>query len=208
MKLSLVVITAGKMQGKSIPVTVSEFIVGRDPDCHLRPASPLISKKHCAFLSQGTRASIRDFGSTNGTLVNNEVVNGERPIANGDIVKVGPIEFRVEMEVAAPPARQTPTPRSMPTEAEDAAAALLLSVGDDENPSTNVDSQGVPTGSTIMESINLPSDKGAAPGEEAVQTPAEEKAGKDRMTAAKAQAANTSVAAKAILEKYMRRPRG
>jgi pSer/pThr/pTyr-binding forkhead associated (FHA) protein len=206
MKLSLVVVTAGKMQGKSIPITLPEFIIGRDPDCHLRPASPLISKKHCAFLMQGNKASVRDFGSTNGTLVNNELVAGERQIVNGDIVKVGPIEFRVELEVT-PAVLQTPQPRSMPSEAEDTAAALFLSLGDDGAAGSNVDSQGVPTGSTIMETINLPQEN-APPGDPGVQTPADEKASKERMNAAKTQAANTSTAAKAILEKYMRRPRG
>ncbi len=208
MKLSLVVVTAGKMQGKSIPITLPEFIIGRDPECQLRPASPLISKKHCAFITKGSKAIVRDFGSTNGTLVNNERLQGDREIVNDDVVKVGPIEFRVEMEVI-PAVRQTPSPRSMPSEADDAAAALFLSLGDDDNPppGMSVDSQGVPTGSTIMEAINLPPEN-APPGEAAAETPADKKASTERMNAAKAQAANTSVAAKAILEKYMRRPRG
>jgi len=207
MKLSLVVITAGKMQGKSISIANPEFIIGRDPECHLRPASPLISKKHCAFLVQGNKATLRDFGSTNGTLLNNEPITGDRPIVNGDIIKVGPIEFRVEMEVAAPPMRQTPSPRSMSNEADDAAAAMLLSLGDDESPASTVDGQGVPTGSTIMETIHLPSET-PPPDEAGTGNPADGKIKKDLMAAAKAQAANTSVAAKAILEKYMRRPRG
>ncbi len=207
MKLSLVVVTAGKMQGKSISIANPEFIIGRDPDCHLRPASPLISKKHCAFLVQGEKATIRDFGSTNGTMLNNEPITGDRPIANGDIVKVGPIEFRVDMEVTAAPVRRTPSPRSMPSEADDAAAAMFLSLGDDESPGSTVDGQGVPTGSTIMETIHLPTET-PPPGDMDAPKPGDEKAKKDLMAAAKAQAANTSVAAKAILEKYMRRPRG
>jgi hypothetical protein len=49
MKLSLVVLTPGKMEGKSIPITLSQFLIGRDPQCHLRPASALVSKRHCAL---------------------------------------------------------------------------------------------------------------------------------------------------------------
>src|SRR4051812_49914209 len=98
MKLSLVVITAGKMQGKTIAITQPEFVIGRDPECHLRPASPLISKKHCAFVVTEHKATVKDFGSTNGTLVNNQPLKGECEIVNNDIVKVGPIEFRVELE--------------------------------------------------------------------------------------------------------------
>src|SRR6266478_7597575 len=146
MKLNLVVVTAGKMHGKSIPILLPEFVIGRDPDCQLRPASPLISKKHCAFIIRGNKASVRDFGSTNGTTVNDEPLQGEREIVNDDIVKVGPIEFRVELEVTAA-VRQTPAPRSTPSEAaEDAAAALFLALGDEEGSgSISVDSQGVPT---------------------------------------------------------------
>jgi len=206
MKLSLVVITAGKMQGKVIPITLPEFVIGRDPECHLRPASPLISKRHCAFIVTEHKATVKDFGSTNGTVVNDVPLKGEREITNNDVIKVGPIEFRVELE-ATTRVRTPPPARSTPSEAEDNAAALFLALGDDDAGSARVDGQGVPTGSTIMETINLPSETAPVDGA-GTPTPADDKANKDRMTAAKSQAANTSVAAKAILEKYMRRPRG
>src|SRR5262245_7004161 len=70
MKLSLVVMTAGKSQGQAIPVTLAQFVIGRDPQCNLRPASAVISKRHCALLVQDGRVAIRDFNSTNGTFVN------------------------------------------------------------------------------------------------------------------------------------------
>jgi len=49
MKVSLVVAT-GAHEGRVIPVTGSQFLIGRDPQCHLRPASQAISKLHCAVL--------------------------------------------------------------------------------------------------------------------------------------------------------------
>ena len=39
MKLSLVVLTAGKQEGKVLPIGLQQFLIGRDPQCHLRPAS-------------------------------------------------------------------------------------------------------------------------------------------------------------------------
>ena len=39
MKLSLVVMTDGNNRGKVLDITLAQFIVGRDPQCHLRPAS-------------------------------------------------------------------------------------------------------------------------------------------------------------------------
>src|SRR5206468_555445 len=65
MKLSLVVLSEGKAQGHTIPITLPQFIIGRDPQCQLRPPSPMISKRHCALLIKGGKAFVRDFGSTN-----------------------------------------------------------------------------------------------------------------------------------------------
>src|SRR6516225_4172946 len=80
MKLRLVVNSPGKGEGKVIPITLSQFLIGRDPQCHLRPASALISKRHCAVLVRGEQAFVRDFDSTNGTSVNDESVIGEKEL--------------------------------------------------------------------------------------------------------------------------------
>jgi predicted component of type VI protein secretion system len=205
MKLSLVVLTPGKMEGKSIPVTLSQFLIGRDPQCQLRPASALISKRHCALLMRDNKAFVRDFDSTNGTSINDEPVKGERELHDGDSLKVGPLAFRVALEVDVPVDKPTPVPRAVKPGAgaeDDAAAAMLLSIQDDNSPSsggTPVDSDGIPTGSTVMQIVNPSED---APKEE------DAKGGAAREKAAKAAQGNTSSAAKAILEKYMRRPRG
>ena len=67
MKLSLVVLTEGKQRGKVLNITLAQFLIGRDPQCHLRPASPMISKRHCALIQREGKAFIRDFDSTNGS---------------------------------------------------------------------------------------------------------------------------------------------
>jgi pSer/pThr/pTyr-binding forkhead associated (FHA) protein len=203
MKLSLVVLTPGKMEGKSIPIQVPQFIIGRDPQCNLRPASALISKRHCAVVVRKNRIFVRDFDSTNGTRVNDRAVKGEQELYNQDQLTVGPLTFRVMLEASPPVSQPTPMPPTTPTASpdDDAAAAMLLSLQDEPGGaagSTNVDSEGVPTGSTVMDIITPTS---ATP-------PAETGAGgAGREQAAKAASGNTSSAAKAILEKYMRRPR-
>src|SRR5262249_42642836 len=60
MKLSLIVLTPGKSEGQAIPINLSQFVIGRDAQCHLRPASALISKRHCAVLVRGDKAFVRD----------------------------------------------------------------------------------------------------------------------------------------------------
>lgn len=202
MKLSLEVLTPGKGEGKVIPITLSQFVIGRDPQCHLRPASAVISKRHCAVLVKGERAFIRDFESTNGTFVNEEPVKGERELHNGDALKVGPLMFNVRLETSLPVSKPTPAPASRPPTAgggDEDAAALLLGLGDDDGggSSPNKDSQGVPTGSTVMEIMS------PLTGEAESNGKPEEKQEKKPQPSA-----NTSSAAAAILQKYMRRPRG
>ena len=204
MKLSLVVLTPGRWEGKVIPITVPQFLIGRDPDCNLRPASPIISKRHCAVFIRSGQVVVHDFESTNGTFVNSERIHGDRVLQNGDRLNIGPLLFGVHLEITTAVDKPTPVPPTRTatrTEDDDVAAALLLSA-DEGGPfpgSVTVDSQGVPTGSTVMETISMP-----APAEtnESTQTGAAE-----REQAAKAASADTSVAAKAILDKYLRRPR-
>src|SRR5438128_5913478 len=102
MKLCLVV-AQGVHEGKVIPITLSQFLIGRDAQCQLRPASAAISKRHCAVLVRGTQVFVRDFGSTNGTFVNGELVQGEVELHADDRLKVGPLEFTVGLEVATAP---------------------------------------------------------------------------------------------------------
>jgi pSer/pThr/pTyr-binding forkhead associated (FHA) protein len=204
MKLTLVVLTTGKWEGKELPITVPQFVIGRDPECNLRPASPIISKRHCAILVRGDQIFVRDFGSTNGTFLNSDRVEGERALENGDQLSIGPLLFRVQLERTPSVDKLTPVPptrTSAKTEEDELAAALLLSAeeGGPAPGSAIVDGEGVPTGSTVMETIAVPDPTAAS---------ASASGGAEREKAAKAASADTSTAAKAILEKYLRRPRG
>jgi pSer/pThr/pTyr-binding forkhead associated (FHA) protein len=209
MKLSLVVQAAGKGEGKVIPIPVSPFLIGRDPHCHLRPASPVISKRHCALTMKGGKAFVSDFNSTNGTFVNSVQVQGEVELHDEDQLKLGPLAFKVRLEVAILVNQATPLPptkRSGEETDDDMASALLLGLGDETSPSSpgpEVDSQGVPTGSTVMEMLP-PQEPGAAAKE---GEGAQEKTGPYRPAGAPQPMGNTTEAAKQILDKYLRRTR-
>jgi pSer/pThr/pTyr-binding forkhead associated (FHA) protein len=107
MKLSLVV-AEGVHAGKVIPVTAAEFIIGRDPQCQLRPASPAVSKQHCALSIRDGKVYVRDCGSTNGTFINDEQVAAEREVKAEDRLRVGPLEFVLRMETGAPGTKSSP----------------------------------------------------------------------------------------------------
>jgi pSer/pThr/pTyr-binding forkhead associated (FHA) protein len=216
MKLSLVVNSPGKSQGKVIPITLSQFLIGRDPQCHLRPASPLISNRHCALLVRNGKVFLRDFDSTNGSFINEEQIKGEKEIQNDDQLKVGPITFAVRLEVGVPVNKPTPIPQTSASAAkvakkvaedaqdaqaedDESAAHMLLSLEDDgPTPAGPVGEDGVPQGSTVFE----------LPGPGAQEGPAPPGAKPDAAKKdAKKPSGNTSTAAKAILEKYTRRQR-
>jgi predicted component of type VI protein secretion system len=247
MKLSLVVLTPGPNQGKVLEIKLSQFVVGRDPQCHLRPASPMISKRHCAVLQREGKAFVRDFDSTNGTFVNNEQVKGEVELHNGDQLKIGPLMFTVLLEASTPVNRPTPPPPTRtatqtarpvkastpppatapkpaidkpaaataekpatptvsapataaadksdgPASDDDDVAAMLLSLHDDSSNGASASPPEVPEGSTVHE-LPLPPELAA----QSAQAPKEK--------AKPSTTANTSAAAKSILEKYMKRPR-
>jgi pSer/pThr/pTyr-binding forkhead associated (FHA) protein len=214
MKLSLLVMTPGKQEGRALEIKLPQFLVGRDPQCQLRPASPLISKRHCALIQRDGKVFVRDFGSTNGTYVNDERVEGERELKHDDQLKIGPIHFAVRIEStpsvatktpapatkaapAKPPKSDTPAPPTAPprtaAEAEDDIAAMLLSLDEGETSSTSLGSDGVPDGSTVFDLKVQPGGEAANPAD------AKEKA--------KGTSGDTRSAAANILEKMMKRPR-
>lgn len=195
MKLSLVVLTPGKMKGKPIAVQLSQFLIGRDPQCHLRPASPIVSNRHCALLTRKGKVFVRDFKSTNGTFVNEKAIKKETQLHDQDLLRVGPVAFsvRIETEAAVP----VPIAKKPAAPVDDEAAALLLSLqeqanGDEAGP-VDEDAE-VPGGSTVMDIIHS----------DPAPTPLPDNNQKD---AKKTALGDTSSAADAILRRYLQRPR-
>jgi len=87
----------GKNVGQEIPVHGKKFFIGRAEDCNLRPGSELISRHHCVLLVEDGYIGVRDFGSKNGTYVNQERVVGERELKPGDRLTVGPLQFEIHV---------------------------------------------------------------------------------------------------------------
>jgi predicted component of type VI protein secretion system len=88
-------VLVGSSAGQTLKVPGPKFYIGRSEDCQLRPRSDLISRHHCAIIVEGDYVAVRDFGSKNGTYVNDERVSSERELKPGDHLKVGPLEFEV-----------------------------------------------------------------------------------------------------------------
>ena len=94
------VVVGGKRPGQEIAVSGPEFLVGRAPECKLRPNSDMVSRRHCMISISEGRATIRDLGSRNGTLVNDEKIAAEHELRTGDKIKIGPLEFEVQLSTS------------------------------------------------------------------------------------------------------------
>jgi pSer/pThr/pTyr-binding forkhead associated (FHA) protein len=127
MEIRLKVI-GGKNDGKELPVQVAEFVIGRGEGAHLRPASDLVSRKHCTILSQGGKAVLIDHDSRNGTFLNGEQIKGQVDLKPGDRLRVGRLVFEVLIDIAQPSIK-----RPKVDGVADAAQRATESGGDDWN---------------------------------------------------------------------------
>lgn len=209
MKLSLKV-AQGVHEGKLIPVPLAQFLIGREESCQLRPASPAVSKRHCAIQIRSNKVYVRDIGSTNGTFINDQQITQEVEVQHGDRLKVGPLEFIIQIEKSAtvkpaaklPPSAQAVTPKpvadetlsdkpkSTPGHEDESEQLAAMLLGTDDGPPEPITADKIPAGTTVFD---LP-----AMGQEGAKEPPKAKDPNE---------GNTSSAAAAILKKYMQRPR-
>ncbi|WP_254507726.1 FHA domain-containing protein [Anatilimnocola floriformis] len=91
----------GSHAGKEVKLPAPKCLIGRNDDCHLKPQSEAVSRRHCVILTTDSEVVIRDLNSRNGTFVNGEKITGDTVLLNGDMVKVGPLEFEMLIEHTA-----------------------------------------------------------------------------------------------------------
>jgi pSer/pThr/pTyr-binding forkhead associated (FHA) protein len=193
MKLVLVV-TRRTAPSTEIPVRRFPFLIGRDPNCHLRPATPLVSARHCSIDCRDDHVLIRDLKSTNGTSLNGEMIQTEMELHNGDKLRVGPIKLLVQLETTAVLASR-PADVDKSDSDDDTIASLLLSMNEDtktdiapaEEPKSLSEDTAVMAALSADTTVIQPAAPAPAP------TPSAEK--------------STSAAADRILKSYLRRPR-
>ena len=80
---------------RSVRVHPLPFGVGRRDDLSLRLTCPTVSKLHAEFVQRGGSLFVRDLGSTNGTFVNGNRVQGEVPVNSTDLLQFGRVVLRL-----------------------------------------------------------------------------------------------------------------
>ena len=99
-ELELKVIREGGL-GEVVAVGREPFTIGRS-GADLIVDDVAVSRRHCQLLRQGEAWIVRDLKSSNGTFVNGDKVV-ERPLREGDRVKVGKTEIVIHLREAATP---------------------------------------------------------------------------------------------------------
>jgi hypothetical protein len=93
-----------------------EAVLGRGETCEVRVDSSQASRRHAAVRAEGDQVRVRDLGSTNGTFVNGERVEGERALVPGDRIEVGGVAVtfcRVDPGLTAEGARASAGDRTV-----------------------------------------------------------------------------------------------
>lgn len=71
--------------------------IGRLPTATVVVTDPNVSRRHCEVRSAGDAWVVVDLGSTNGTRVNGNPVDGEQRLTHGDVVTIGATRLRFEV---------------------------------------------------------------------------------------------------------------
>ena len=75
-----------------------DLVLGRGDRAEIRLEDPFASARHARIYEQGNVVVIEDLGSTNGTYLNEEVLQSPRPLHPGDRVRIGDSEFAFEVD--------------------------------------------------------------------------------------------------------------
>ena len=78
-----------------LPSTVT--FIGRRQDCDFCIPLSVVSRRHCEINLDSGKVTVRDLASRNGTLVNGEPIE-EAQVKAGDVLKIGPVEFVVQVD--------------------------------------------------------------------------------------------------------------
>jgi hypothetical protein len=72
--------------------------IGRSPDADIRVDDRYASGIHARVFGRGGAYFAEDMNSTNGTLLNSAELHGEAEVHDGDLIRIGDTEFRLELE--------------------------------------------------------------------------------------------------------------
>ncbi|MEN9627756.1 MAG: hypothetical protein RJA10_983 [Pseudomonadota bacterium] len=85
---------SGPDAGQRFDLDNGKLVIGRMPEAQVRIDDVGISRQHAELQVSGSRVSVKDLGSANGTLVNEQAINGAVALRDGDLLRVGKAVLR------------------------------------------------------------------------------------------------------------------
>jgi pSer/pThr/pTyr-binding forkhead associated (FHA) protein len=98
------------VDGREYMVTHAGLVFGRDAGCDVVIPSSDVSRRHAEIVAGDTGYVVTDT-STNGLFVNANRVEGMQILGRGDVLRIGPEEFRFYADVVAPAVAATAASR-------------------------------------------------------------------------------------------------
>ena len=91
-RLASLVVVGGPLKDRRLDLeeVVTEVLIGSDGDCHLHVDLPGISPIHARIWADLDGAVAHDTHAPRGLFVNDDKVEGEAPVKNGDWLWLGP----------------------------------------------------------------------------------------------------------------------
>ena len=92
-KEACLVVIYGNELGKKHILDAATLVLGRSVKCDVQIDQESVSRAHSKITNNGKSIAIRELGSTNGTYVNDELVE-TRVLGDGDLIKIGRTIFK------------------------------------------------------------------------------------------------------------------
>jgi two-component system, cell cycle response regulator len=92
-KEACLVVIYGLDLGRKYNVDRPSIVVGRSSKADIQIDQESVSRNHCKLINTGKSIMLRDLGSTNGTYINDELVD-EYVLRDGDLIKIGRCIFK------------------------------------------------------------------------------------------------------------------
>jgi two-component system cell cycle response regulator len=88
------VVIYGLELGRKYDLVDQTLVVGRSSKADIQIDQESVSRNHAKIVAGPRSVTVQDLGSTNGTFVNDQVIEGTLQLRNGDLIKIGRTIFK------------------------------------------------------------------------------------------------------------------